>query len=225
MIAALASAGKSLLALWLSVQWVKRDGLLGFYYSSDSAELGQAARALAMSTDAVTIHDAGIMLDKQESWAINQMRSLNRLFWSFESDMSYESIYEELLAFVELWGDVPDFMVVDNLTDIDGQDPDEVAKNARALKALKQLARKTGAAVIVLHHVSEDTRSWKGDCPPRWTVMGKIVSQPALVLTMSDRGRTRPVACVKNRFGDDDRAGINSYPLRFNPENMHFASV
>ena len=222
MIAGQSNAGKSLLALWCAVRW-NNEGLRGLYLSADSAELGQASRALAMNTMGVTIDLAEQMLEGEDPWAIGQMQKLNNLSWSFEDDLSYDNINEEVEAFVELWGCAPDFIIVDNLTDVEGQAEDEWATQRRALKALVQLARVTDAAVIVLHHTSQDPRIKEDPCPPKHAILGKCDQKPALILTVADGGRQRPVCDVKNRFGKADKTGRNAIYLRFDEQTMHFS--
>lgn len=220
MIAGQPSAGKSLLALWHAVHWTQKHELLGQYFSADSAELGQAARALAMVTHDLSVADAENLLDQEDEWAVSKMKSLDRLVWSFENDISYEAIHEEVMAFIELWGTTPDYIIIDNLTDVEGQSEDEWATQRRVLKGLTQLARVSGSAVIVLHHTSEDPKFQGDPCPPRWAIMGKCNQKPAVILTVAKGG---PVACVKNRFGFDDRSGRSAYYLKVNQFNMHFA--
>lgn len=222
MIAGMPSAGKSLIALWHAVCWTKVHDQLGLYFSADSSELGQASRALAMSSHGIGVAEAERLLIAHDEHATEMMRLLDRLAWSFENDLSYETIYEEVQAFEELWGTTPDYIVVDNLMDVDGQDADEWATYRRVLKGLTQLARVTGAAVIVLAHTSEDPRFIGDPCPPRWAILGKCNQKPALILTLADKGRNRPVATVKDRFGRDDRTGHIASWLSFNPFDMHF---
>lgn len=222
MIAGQPNAGKSLMAEWLAIKWVASHGLRGLYFCADSAELGMAARALAMNTMNVSIDDAEEMLKDEDEWAIAQMDKLNQLSWSFEDDLSYENINEEVQAFVELWGTAPDFIIVDNLTDVEGQAEDEWATQRRALKALVQLARSTDAAVIVLHHTSEDPRIKEEPCPPRHAILGKCDQKPALIITLADQGSRRPACAVKNRFGKPDKTGRSATYLRFDEQTMHF---
>lgn len=207
MIAGQPGAGKSLLALWIVLGWARHHGLRGIYFSADSAELGQASRALAMSQVNTTVREAELLLETEDQWALNKMAELNNLCWSFEDDLTYENIDEEVQAFRELWGCDPDFLVVDNLTDVEGQSEDEGGTQRRAMKALVQLARVTDAALIVLHHTSEDDRHKEDPCPPRKAIMFKVSAKPALILTTADRGERRPVACVKDRYGKSDKFG------------------
>ena len=223
MIAGEPGAGKSLLALWLAIQWAKTHNLKGIYFSADSAERGQGARTLAMlSNYGLTVDDADRMIEEHDPRIADDMSVLDGLLWSFENDLNYESIGEEVDAFVELWGEAPDFIFVDNLTDVDGQAEDEFGHMRRVMKGLTQLARTTGAAVVVLHHTSEDQRIRKDPCPPKWAIQGKVDQKPSLVLTVADVSTTRPVCPVKNRYGKPDPTGRDAMYLGWNPRTFHF---
>lgn len=224
MIAGQPGAGKSLLALQLALGWVEQ-GLRGIYFSADSAELGQASRALAMSVMNLSVREAEQMLEREDEWAIEKMGVLNNLCWSFEDDLSYDNIDEEVQAFVELWGCYPDFIVIDNLTDVEGQAEDERGSQSRALKALVQLARHTDAATLVLHHTSEDDRYKENPCPPRKAIMFKVSAKPALILTVADHGPRRPVACVKDRYGKADKTGQTATWYYLDEDTLHWRAA
>lgn len=215
-------AGKSLWALWLALGYVK-EGLRGIYFSADSAELGQASRALAMWVQNLPVHEAEALLENDDEWASLKMEEVDGLFWSFEDDLSYDNINDEIEAFWELWGKAPDFVVVDNLTDVEGQADDEWATQRRALKALTQMARATDSATVVLHHTSEDDRIKENPCPPRKAIVGKCSQKPALIFTVADQGNRRPVAVVKDRFGSSDKSGETATWFRLAEDTLHWS--
>lgn len=218
MIAGQPGAGKSLLALWHATRWVKDYGLKGMYFSADSTPLVQASRALAMVTYNNSVSYAEELLEAQDESAMDMLYEATKgLKWSFEPDITYESMHDELLAFQELWGESPDFMVVDNLTDVDGYGEDEWGTMRRVMKGLTSLARTENPFVLVLHHTSEEYRD--DPCPPRKAIHGKVSQKPALVLTI---GESKAVCAVKNRSGPSDKSGRNALPLTFNNKNMHF---
>lgn len=225
MIAGQPGAGKSLLALWIACGWAEAGGLRGIYFSADSAELGQASRALAMTMMNLSVAEAEQLLESGDEQAIGWMNKLNNLYWSFEDDLSYENINDEVEAFWELNGCAPDFIVVDNLTDVEGQDADEGATQRRAMKALVQLARATDSATLVLHHTSEDDRFKEEPCPPRKAIMFKVSAKPALTLTISDHGQRRPVATVKNRFGQSDKSGRTATWFVLDENTLHWRAA
>jgi hypothetical protein len=150
------------------------------------------------------------------------MKALNNLSWSFEDDLSYDNINEEVQAFVELWGTTPDFIIVDNLTDVEGQADDEFGTLRRATKALTQLARATDAATIALHHTSEDPKYDGRPCPPRSAIFGKATAKPALIYTVSNHGNKRPIAAVKDRFARADKSGQTAHYLWLDENTLHF---
>lgn len=223
MIAGQPGAGKSLLALWLAQGWAVDYGLRGIYFSADSAELGQASRALSMTMMNLSVKEAEAMLKADNPWALEAMEKFNNLSWSFEDDLSYENINEEVQAFVELWGCCPDFIVVDNLTDVEGQAEDEWGNYRRALKALVQLARATDAATIVLHHTSEDEK--EDPCPSRKAIQGKCSQKPAVIMTVADKGPQRPVAVVKDRYNKSDKTGHTATWFRLDEDTLHWRDV
>lgn len=225
MIAGQPGAGKSLLALWMVLAWAHHHDLRGIYFSADSAELGQASRALAMLMMNLTVREAELMLESDDAWAHAQMQKADRLFWSFEDDLSYDNINDEIEAFAELFGEYPDFIVVDNLTDVEGQADDEWATQRRALKALTQMARQTDSATIVLHHTSEDDRIKENPCPPRRAIQGKCSQKPALIWTVADKGKRRPVAVVKDRFGKSDKTGETAVWFRLDEDTLHWSAA
>lgn len=220
MIGGQSNAGKSLLALWLCVNWAQQD-IGGIYFSADSSELGQAARALAMTQANLTVQEAEYLLEDRNDNALEWIKKIDRLYWSFEEDLSYENVAEEVSAYGELWGVNPSFIIVDNLADVEGQSEDEWATQRRALKALVQLARRTDSAVIVLCHTSEDVR--EDPCPPKKAILGKCSQKPAMIWTTSDHGDKRPVAVVKDRYDKNvEKSGGSAVWLHLNQDTLHF---
>lgn len=205
MIAGQPGSGKSSIALWMVTQWVSRHGLRGIYFSADSSELVQAGRALAMVSTGVPTALAEQRLEEGDEYSLDVLHSkLHGLGWCFDPDITYEVMVEEVEAFEELWGCLPDFLVIDNLTDVDGQAEDEWGTIRRVMKGLTGLARATGAHVLVLHHSSEEFKD--EPCPPRRAIQGKPSQKQSLVLTVGEGdGRRKPVCPVKNRYADDPR--------------------
>lgn len=220
LIAAQPGAGKSTMALWAAVKWVNRDGLIGLYFSADSSELVAATRAASMITGMST-KDTESRLKQQDPYLLSQLDRLAGLRWCFEPDISLDVLEEEVEAFVELWGREPDFIVIDNLTDVEGQAEDEFPALRRTMKVMTYLGRESGAAILVLHHTSEAENP--DPAPSRKSVHGKVSQKAAVVLTMAeDYNGDKYVAVVKNRFGKSDRTGGTAERLRFNAETFSF---
>jgi hypothetical protein len=84
---------------------------------------------------------------------------------------------------------------------------------------LHDMARKTEACVVVLHHVSEQSEYGSPSEPPhRRAIHGKVSQLPALILTLGyDPGQaTLKVAAVKNRFGQHQPDGKRYVQLLVN---------
>ena len=78
------------------------------------------------------------------------------------------------------------------------------------------MARKTGACVLVLHHVSEQSEYGRSDePPPRRAIHGKVSQLPSLILTMAfdPWNKGLRVAPVKNRFGPHTADGKDMVTL------------
>jgi replicative DNA helicase len=226
MIAGQPGAGKSSIALWHATQWVSRFGLRGVYFSADSSELVQAGRALAMVSQGVSTELAESRLKDEDDRSFEKLHTaLDGLAWSFEPDITYEVIELELFAFLEAWGTFPDFIIVDNLTDVDGQAEDEWATLRKVMKNLVSLARETGAHVLVLHHVSEEMK--EDPCPPRKALQGKVAAKQSLILTVgTSDGKAQPICPVKNRYAEPrlvDKHGRNAIYLNIEPGTFHYS--
>ena len=128
-----------------------------------------------------------------------------------------------LEAYLELHGEFPEVIVMDNLKDLaDDQDADEFRALEDAVMFLKDLARDAGAAVLTLHHVGgafEDSTQ----AIPLSGLRGKVSKTPALIFTMhrpsDDELR---VSVVKNRSGKADASGRFWVPVGINLSRMEF---
>jgi hypothetical protein len=83
------------------------------------------------------------------------------------------------------------------------------------------MARKTEACVLVLHHVSEQTEYGKTTEPPaRRAIHGKVSQLPALILTLGfdPYNKVLKIAAVKNRFGPHTADGSDYVGLFVNYE-------
>lgn len=219
MIAAQSGVGKSTIALWMGIQWVRRHGLKGLYFSADSGALTQASRALAMLT--------GVSFEQAEEWletndsATGELEKIAGLEFAFEPEIRLLDVELEIAAFVEKWGQTPDFIIFDNLFDVETDSENEWTALREATVTLTGIARRTDAAVLALHHCTDG--EYKSTCPPLSHVMGKPSIKQALIMTMGNWTATSiPVAVVKSRFGPQDKSGNSAVYLPFDPDTMQF---
>lgn len=144
------------------------------------------------------------------------------LFWSFNTE-SLRDIDNEVMAYQEVFGTPPAFLIVDNLIDIAIQDGDEWGGNRKTLRELKGLAKELSMCVLVLHHVSESVLTKKDGAPASRDILGKDNRLAALVLTMGiDEGSHVAMAIVKNRYGKSDPDAIDPVGFRFDGPKMTF---
>lgn len=220
LIAAQPNHGKSVLALWLGVNWAKM-GLRVLYFSADTDEYTTWKRAAATATGQPQ-SSVDHMTRAQIGAALSPLGG--RLAFSFDTDPTYDNITEEVIAFYELWGAYPDAVIIDNLMDVVGDNEDEFRALKDHTRAFKRLARATGSSVIMLHHCNEDGRADDSHPPARSDITGKVSQKPELVLTLlyQDRDQLFLVASVKNRDGDKDKGGKLYLTLRSDFSRMQF---
>jgi predicted ATP-dependent serine protease len=129
---------------------------------------------------------------------------MSNIQWVFDSSPSLDDIELEIKAYVELYGVAPELIVIDNLMNIAAETDNEWAGLRAIMMELHDMARKTEACVLVLHHVSEQSEYGSTTMPPaRRAIHGKVSQLPALILTLGydPSGGLLRVAAVKNRFG------------------------
>src|SRR5581483_2995721 len=164
MLAGPPGAGKSTVALIAAL----RMRVPTLYISADSDEDTMAARAAA----AITRHP---VRDVEQTIAYGLFREeygplLADIPVRFEydpSDPSIEDIGNAITAWIEVWGEPPWFVVVDNLMNLSGDSDVEVQAQKKAMRDLHWLARKTKACILVLHHTSEQNAEHIESAPPR----------------------------------------------------------
>lgn len=229
LIAAWPSMGKSVLALGgLALPWAQA-GYKSLYFSADSDEFTTLKRAAANVTGQPQDY---IQSQMQAGWSEIQgaLADLHGgVSFSFETDPTYQHLYEETIAFWHLWGEYPAVIFIDNLMDVAAENENEYGGMRDTNKAVKRLARLTGAQVIILHHCNEEDRPGLDLTlpPPRSKVTGKVSQTPSLLLTLGldeDAGIMR-VAPVKNREGKQDRTGRYNIPLRVDFQRMRFSKM
>jgi hypothetical protein len=169
---------------------------------------------------------AGIPNAGKSAFALWWIASLNLPTLYFSADNSAHQtvtrllgdITAELSAYVEMYDEWPEVIVVDNLINVEGTD-DHQGMNG-ILSELHYCARMTGATVFVLHHMSEagdDPRKAPDPTmpPPMRKVQGKVNHYPDLILSVaadSLQGLFR-IAVPKNRNAKNDPGSVSPYLL------------
>lgn len=215
-IAGAPNAGKSLLAF----AWVAGMNLPSLIFSADTDQFTTALRAAAMSTG-FSMRLLEHRVEKEGRQVIEEMtHGLENLQFVFEPSPTLEDIDQEVKAFTEVWGAPPEVILVDNLLNVISDDGADEFRGFRVVMAeLHDLARRTGACVIVLHHLTGEYDGTTSP-PPRKALMGKISQLPELILTLWNLGDRMGIACVKNRTGKADASGNLNVVLGLDAERM-----
>jgi hypothetical protein len=204
----------------MSLQWATL-GLRTLYFSADTDEETTLRRAAATVTGKEQTQIEGLM---REGWDViaTALADLNGgVVFDFETDPTYQHIFEELVAYWECWGSYPEIVVVDNLMDCASEGEDEYKAMRDTTKAMKRFARLTGCAVILLHHCNE-TDKRENHPPARREITGKVAQKPEMILTVQLDGDRMLIACVKNRSGPKDPKGLTYWTLKVDFERVQF---
>lgn len=199
MVAAAPNAGKSMFALIYAV----KAAVPTLFFSADTDTTTVMMRVAAHTSghNQVTVEQN---LFSNTNYYDKHFDKLNHIKWVFDSSPSLDDIELEVKAYVELYGIAPELIIIDNLMNVAAETDNEWAGLRAIMMELHDMARKTEACVLVLHHVSEQSEYGSPTLPPaRRAIHGKVSQLPALILTLGydpTVGELK-VAPVKNRFG------------------------
>jgi len=221
MVAGRPGAMKSTLAMW----WAAKLNLPTLYFSADMAPHTASTRlAAVLSGDPV--EDVSSSITGAFRGYYEEFLSSCRLQFCFDSSPTVDDIALEVDAYVEVWDEWPQLIVVDNAMNVDHGLGESYQGLLSVMDELHRLARVTGAAVWILHHTTESTTTEAHLTQPSRDIQGKITQLPEVVLTVAydqDRGIFR-IAPVKHRNGKSDPTGRTSFDLVALPERASFRS-
>lgn len=198
LIAAAPGIGKSILALTAAIH----SGVETLYFSMDSDAATQYARAASIvTTEPLSTVQEAVARGQVERFdqALNRARHIR---FVFDSNPTVDEVNEHILAYGYAYGAWPKLIIVDNASDI-FTETEGFPGLEQTMEWLASLAKKTGAAIIALHHVTGEYEA--GDMVvPLSGLRGKISKKPTLILTLNrvpfDDAHLN-VAIVKNRGG------------------------
>jgi KaiC/GvpD/RAD55 family RecA-like ATPase len=199
MVAAAPNAGKSMFALIYAVK--AKVPTLFFSADTDTTTVMMRAAAHASGHNQVSVE---ANLSQDSHYYDKHFEKLKHIKWVFDSSPSLDDIELEIKAYVELYGIAPELIIIDNLMNVAAETDNEWAGLRAIMMELHDMARKTEACVLVLHHVSEQSEYGSPTEPPaRRAIHGKVSQLPALILTLgyNPNNAELKVAAVKNRFG------------------------
>lgn len=212
MVAAAPNVGKSMFALVYALEANVRT--LFFSADTDTSTVMMRAASHISGHSQLTVESN---LDSNPNWYNDKFEQMKNIQWVFDSSPSLDDIELEVKAYIELYGAAPELIVIDNLMNIAAETDNEWAGLRAIMMELHDMARKTEACVLVLHHVSEQTEYGQGAQPPaRRAIHGKVSQLPSLILTMGYDAYNKEllIAAVKNRFGPHNADGSNFIGLK-----------
>jgi len=222
MIAGQPNAGKSLIALWMAVQ-MKVPTL---YISADTDAYTTSIRAAAMITGhQVASVEEAFRTGEGKDFYTEELSSISHLQFDFAPSPTLDEVDLAIRAYGEAYGEYPHMIIVDNAMNVVSMHNDEWSGLREIAKAMHHIARETEAAVLLLHHTSEN--EGRPDLPPsRKAIQGKISQLPEMILTValvSQTGEFR-VAAVKNRFAANSADGSRYVTLWADASRMSMYS-
>ncbi|WKU46723.1 AAA family ATPase [Streptomyces sp. VNUA116] len=226
MIAGRSGTQKSGLALY----WAAQMNLPTLYFSADMSAFTASSRLASMMTgDSTEMVEAGMSAGGRYRESYLSALSGSRLAFSFGSPITWRAVDEELEAWIELWDDYPSVLVFDNLMDFENAESDYTEQMA-VMSNATELARATGATVIILHHASDKSWEAKSDpwAPPsRDQIKGGLSEKPELSLSVAldPNSMEFKVAVIKQRMGACDPTARRYASMRCHPETTRFSRL
>lgn len=207
--------------------WVDEMNLPTLYFSADMSAFTASSRIASKRMDATTEQVERAMAAGGESQAA-VMESLadSNITFSFGAPITWRQIDEELAAYVELHNAYPEVIVFDNLMDFEGAESD-YSEQMAVMAGVTEIARDTGATVMILHHASDKSWDAKTDPwqpPSRQEIKGGMSEKPELSLSVAlDPGTLDyRVAVIKQRMGPSDPTARRYAVMRCEPDKTRF---
>lgn len=218
LIAAAPGGGKSSLVGHLAVHM----HVPTLYFSADCDALTIASNILAGTMD-ITLDEADYLIGEEDPDAAEAFSTAtDHIWWNFKSQPTLEDIQTEVLAYAYVFGEYPQLIVLDNLINVN-EPGEEYRRYNDIMPWLADLARQTGAHIMILHHVTGEYQN--GDRPiPRTGIKHKISEHPRLVLTLyrPEEG-VLGIRVVKNTRGPSDTKGELGIDIAWLAERSFFS--
>ncbi|AYB70816.1 DnaB-like dsDNA helicase [Mycobacterium phage Wizard007] len=196
------------------------------YFSADSDAFTQLSRMVSIQTAWSMEKSARAVRNSDLAEVAAEFEDIPIRF-NYNASPSLDQIEDSMKAYCQGYGDYPDLVVVDNITNVrsgGGEDDDPFSGLESMMDYLHTMARNTGACVVGLHHVTGSYND--ADKPiPLSGVKGQITRVPELVLTLHRVSEefgpeALRVSTVKNRAGRMDPSGLDFVELEFIGDTM-----
>lgn len=220
MIVAQPNGGKSMLSLWYAMNTL----VPTLYFSADTDKRTTLYRAAAIRTG-IEFDDIKDMMGTSGQDIIDDAIlevTQAGIQFDFTPKPTLRDIDLETQAYIEVYGQPPKMIVLDNLLNVDN-DAGDFNGLVEILGDLHALSRELDCALVVLHHVNESTS--KPEYPAsRASIRGKVAQYPEQILSLAmlgDEGQMR-IAMVKHRHKTPSPDGSNYETIAVDPRRMTF---
>lgn len=217
MVAGISGAGKSTWTQWL----LTRMGVRTLYGSADMDPWDATVNVAAMMTGHTKDAIEKAMQEGHDAYYLDVLDG-SRMHFFFDSTPSLDDLVAELDAYVEVWDEWPEVVVVDNLVNV--EDSGEYAGKMHILSELHSLAHSTGITVFILHHALESQQRDVTKPPAKKDIDSKVNHYPELILTIAldQVNELFRIACVKQRGGPADATGGTFTTLKADPSRCQY---
>lgn len=219
LVAGAPGAGKSAYATHYVI---KNNTVKALYLSPDSDRLTLGSRAVAEVVNApLEIVEEALENEDEELYDI-LASATDHVWFNFVPRPSLRDITDEVEAYAYVMGEFPELIVLDNLKDVAG-DGDNQERYHEVVDFMQELARYSGAHVMILHHVKGIYEN--GNIPiPFSGLLNNVGKTPRLVLTLHRKAQgVMGISVVKNSQGPADPAGEFGIDVGWLPERSWFS--
>lgn len=200
-----------------TLYYVLRAGLPCQYWSADAEDFEMDERAAA----AITGDTMNQVQVNPEAYLAPLEEHASHIRAIFNDSPTYEDLSLDLAAYAEVYGEFPKVLVLDNLMNLVGENENEWAGMRDHMRVLHKIARITGAAVFVLHHMSDD-RADTTTPASRNKLQGRIAQLPKAVWSLALDGDRLKVAAVKSKVSAQHSDGGGYVEIFVTPHNGRF---
>lgn len=202
--------------------YLARARVPALYFSPDSDIGTIGPRMIATITERLA-RDVFDDLDAGRREAhLEAAKRLDHIHWSFETGLSYEDIQDHLIAYERVHGYYPQLIILDNLRDVYDGDGEggEHQRHARTVDWFHSVARQTGAACVLLHHL-EGAYDDPSIPPPLKAILGKVGKNARMSLHLfSPDDDSLGVVVAKNSNGRASPGAHDWHTLKWDRERQ-----
>lgn len=184
-----------------ALYYTLRLGLPMLYVSADAEDFETVERAAAL----VTGESMNTMKSDYAKYD-GALRSLSHARFCYDNSPSYKDLILEVCAFAEVEGRFPSVIVIDTLMRVTGETDDEWAAHRDTSRVVDEICHKTGAAVFVLAHASDD-RADNSVPASRNKLQGKVSQLPKAIWSIALSGDELRICPVKSKWCAEDPSG------------------